>query len=542
MMWAVFLAVLIPWVSPVTLGPSAAVVPLIVASAAALVLWVVTSPPAQEREPWRLGVALAVGGLALQVGGQEGAALGVGLLTLLLTYFSAAAQPAPELVRAVMWAWLVAALLSVVVGLAQYFGLASHLLPFVDVSSPGVAYGNLRQRNQFASLTMIGLAVLPWLAGRGQRLRWLLLAAVVLAVGNAASASRTGVLQLVLMWGVVAVWERDVRSRAALPLGVAVLAYAAASVALPWLLGMTGQSGGESALWRLAHEDGCSSRRVLWSNVLTLIGQKPWLGWGWGNLDFAHYMTLYSGERFCDILDNAHNLPLHLAVEFGIPVAVLVCGWVLFCVVSARPWAETNATRRAAWLVLLVIGLHSLLEYPIWYGHFEMAAAWAAGLLWPLSRSATDPSREDRMGFSPVRVAGAALMGAALMYAAWDYHRISQVYLPPQERDPVYRTNTMAKAQKSWLFHNAVDFALLTTTEVRRDNALPMHALALDLLHYSPEPRVIEKVIESATLLGDDQEALAHAARYRAAFPTQYAEWAVSHTLPGASAPVAAPR
>ena len=235
MTWAVFLAVLFPWISPVAIGPSPAVVPLIVTSAAVLVLWVVTSPPAADREPRRLVAALAVGGLALLVGGQEGTALAVGLLTLLLTYFSAAARPDPELVRSVMGAWLVAALVSVGIGLAQYFGVAQHLLPFVDVSSPGVAYGNLRQRNQFASLTMIGLAVLPWLAARGLHARWLVLMAVVLAVGNAASGSRTGVLQLVLLWGVVAVWERSVRSRAALPMGVAVLAYAVAVVALPWL-------------------------------------------------------------------------------------------------------------------------------------------------------------------------------------------------------------------------------------------------------------------------------------------------------------------
>lgn len=36
-------------------------------------------------------------------------------------------------------------------------------------------------------------------------------------------------------------------------------------------------------------------------------------------------MTLFPGERFCVLLDNAHNLPLHLAVELGVPVAALLC-------------------------------------------------------------------------------------------------------------------------------------------------------------------------------------------------------------------------
>ena len=52
-----------------------------------------------------------------------------------------------------------------------------------------------------------------------------------------------------------------------------------------------------------------------------------------------------------------------------------------------------------------------------------------------------------------------------------------------------------------------------------------MHALALELLHYSPEPRVIEKLIESAVMLGRDDEALQYLARFRAAFPKEHASW-----------------
>ena len=107
--------------------------------------------------------------------------------------------------------------------------------------------------------------------------------------------------------------------------------------------------------------------------MLALIVQHPWLGWGWRELGYAHYIHLYDGPRFCDILDNAHNLPLHLAVELGVPVAVTTCGLLGWWVVRAKPWAETDATRRMAWTVLAVVGLHSLLEYPLWYGPFQIA-------------------------------------------------------------------------------------------------------------------------------------------------------------------------
>ena len=113
-----------------------------------------------------------------------------------------------------------------------------------------------------------------------------------------------------------------------------------------------------------------------------LILQKPWTGWGWGELDYAHYITLFPGARFCVLLDNAHNLPLHLAVELGLPFALLVCGVASLWVWRARPWAETDPVRQLAWGILAVVGLHSMLEFPLWYGPFQIVTLWALALLW----------------------------------------------------------------------------------------------------------------------------------------------------------------
>ena len=49
--------------------------------------------------------------------------------------------------------------------------------------------------------------------------------------------------------------------------------------------------------------------------------------------------------------------------------------------------------------------------------------------------------------------------------------------------------------------------------------------MANKLLHFSPEPRVIEPLIESATMLGLDDEAAFHLKRYRAAYPTDHERW-----------------
>ena len=68
----------------------------------------------------------------------------------------------------------------------------------------------------------------------------------------------------------------------------AVGAYALAALALPGLAQWADGVAGRDMLERLrTAESTCGSRLILWRNVLYLIGQKPWTGWGWGELDYG---------------------------------------------------------------------------------------------------------------------------------------------------------------------------------------------------------------------------------------------------------------
>ena len=195
------------------------------------------------------------------------------------------------------WAWALfaAGLLSAALGLLQYYGLADALVPWTTAPEPGQAYGNLRQRNQFASLVSMALIAALWLhAVHGRRVRAALApGALLLVVAAAAATSRTGLLQLLLIAGISAflAWRERRRGSARPPrlphplvLVALVLAYFIASWLLPQLAG----AGVEGMLERL--RDGAPdahSRLVLWRNVIDLIARHPWAGWGWGELKFA---------------------------------------------------------------------------------------------------------------------------------------------------------------------------------------------------------------------------------------------------------------
>ena len=571
----------LPWLNPFTSPPSTSVLPLLLSwmMAACALLLVADLPMLKAHKPmlgqryadwvtrvlchasfvW-LGYAVVLGVCVslltvpqvVDVGVTAGLLAAVVCMVTMTWVGRRVAWQGNRLMPWLVGAWIVAAVISSVLGVLQYLDMASALSPWVNQPAfKGDAFANLRQRNQFASLTSIGLVALlaasyALLQQEGQtqarriiRQPYTFATAFVLlnvlAIGAACSMSRTAVVQWVAVSVLALLWAW--RQRQA---GWCGLVLSAPLLLLMWSFVMplvsqhiTGQQGANLAL-RVAGSIGdygvCGSRSVLWTNVLQLIVQKPWFGWGWGETDIAHFLTLYKGQRFCDILDNAHNLPLHLALELGVPLAVCVLLCVVRWVWLRKPWNECAIWRVMAWGVLLVVGLHSLLEYPLWYGPFQMAVGLSVGLLWakpnhdrtvhyekatsaePLNE--TTSATTDRAGIAPTskaHEAGSLLLASvffmACLYAAWDFNRVSQIYKPVAQREPIYSSNPLAYAKQSWLFRNQVAFAELTLQQVTASNAQAVYDQAQRVVHYSPEPRVVERLVDSARLLGHDDEA-----------------------------------
>ena len=523
---------LLPWLDPFASGPSSAVAPWLFSAVCAAIASGIQRPGALH-PAWTLAlVGLAAWAVLRSGWNPDTLALAAGCLLVYMAGGIAVAD-SKQPVRGIGLSWLLAAAVSTALALLQYFGAADPFAPWISASAVGEAFANLRQRNQFASLTVIGMASALWLFRRDLQ-RWPALVSMAwLAIGNAATTSRTGLAQMLVLGLLACFWPGPRRQRAMLCLA-GLLAYLLAALALPWLLeATTGVEG--TRLWeRVAAVDTCSSRAVLWSNVLHLIAQRPWLGWGWGELDYAHFATLYDGPRFCDILDNAHSLPLHVAVELGVPAALLLCAGLLWATLAAKPWRETDPARQMAWAVLALMAVHSLLESPLWYGPFQIALGLCLGLLWPASRGAATPPLAAA-GPGATRWLAAVAVGICI-YAAWDYRRVSQIYLPPEARAAEYRDDPLPKIRRSWLFGSQARFAELTITPLTRANAAWTFDTARALLHYSPEPRVIEKLLESAIVLGRENEILLDLARFRAAFPEAYTAWSKSRAR---SAPAA---
>jgi O-antigen ligase len=494
--------------------------------------------------------------------------------------------------RVLLGGWGLAAGVSALMGLFQYFDRAQLLGSWVNYAGLGQAFGNLRQRNQFATLCSMGLVLLWWgaqyaragvatgtpassglddgshgtAAGTMHRTpdaappiaevatAWpsaaltmaLLAGASLVCAASAASSSRTGFLQLLLLLGLAWCWRSSAPQRGRFYRGLGIVCFMLCAYLLSALL-LPIAAGVDSSVFDRMRESpqGCEGRMPLYRNVLYLISQKPLTGWGWGELDFAHFMTLYTtplaGVRFCAILDNAHNLPLQLAVELGLPLALLICALVLVVVLHHKPWAERVPQRQLAWGLLAMVGLHSLLEYPLWYGPFQVACVlclWvlhaypaqqgsgAAGAQTPAV--ATTPT----LGLPPalnLRWLAVALLALMCAMVTWNYWRMSQLYLSAESRAPAYRDDTFAKVQGSWFFGGHIDFAALSITPVNEQTAPYLLQLGEHLLHFSPETKVVEKILDAAIVLQQESKIAFYAPRFAAAFPEDYQRWREAH-------------
>lgn len=435
--------------------------------------------------------------------------------TLCLLCVGLAAQIATQLqarglASSIAWGWLVAGALNAIFGLWQYFGLTAEPL--------GTAFGLLRQRNQLATLCNIALLALLYLWFKHRVISQsktyqgaAVLACLLLIATLAATCSRAGLLELIILSIALLVYAVRVRhrNRVLAKQILLIVTWTLVSYALcAWLLPLMSGSP-ESILGRIAMlslettaevtEQTQSSRRLLWSNTVSIISAQPMLGVGWRELAYTLRTSNFEpSDRFAEQADHAHNLPLQLAAELGLPFTVAWFCLLAWLILRHKSMSLKSPEQTLAWGVLAIIGVHSLLEYPLWYAPFQIAVGLAAGLVF----TQTTPSQFSA-GNRPASLAAYGFLGVGLLcfctYAAFDYHRVRQLFLSDSERSAWYLDDVYAHAQSSWLFATQVRFATFLTTPITPDNATRMLHLGEQVMHFSPEPLVAQKLAEAKT-------------------------------------------
>lgn len=316
------------------------------------------------------------------------------LLALLppLAIWAAVATSEARIRAAMVWCLLGVGVASVVIGCVQIAGGPDSPLRFYAITNPNPAVGFFSNRNHLASL----LACLVPLAAAGaagcamiRPIPRLLIGVylaiiVILVVGIGLTQSRAGVLLLAVagLGSLVMVWRAGVgQGRLRVLLGAAGVALIVAIPLAGTVFGgvlrrFQGGLGGEDRLNTAAYV------------ARSIVDYLPF-GSGLGTFVPVHKMVEQPSVMLNTYLNHAHNDWLEVLLEGGLLAAALILAFLVwFGRIGMAIWRRGGVeatTARAVWLVILLLLLHSMLDYPLRSQAMMSVFAFSAGVLAALS-------------------------------------------------------------------------------------------------------------------------------------------------------------
>lgn len=412
----------------------------------------------------------------------------------------------------------------------QAFGLEAHYSPWVaeyQGTEGRRLFANLYQPNHFGSVCMLAMASMLYLRRTaGVNVIAVAVTLFMLGIGAALTASRTPLLQAFAVAIGTIVLTRVPSSRQLEPIAWqrALLWGAAPMVALvagmlfvAWINRRFDLHLAVSAVDRLSNGgDAVSPRLALWRYAIEVFRTHPFLGAGWGEYVRAQYLI---ADRLgtVEVANNAHNVVLDLLAKTGVlgaSVALLPClAWV-WRNIKAIVVRDEGSSRVYVIMVVSVVGMHAMLEFPQNYAFFLLPLCLLMGMT--ETRSVCFMTKELSIGVSAAIIA-VVLSGSIAGYR--DYKRTEAAY----ESGGALRYG----ANPAFIFADWARYGLVSTMTLDKeflDEKILMHENALTI---AASPNYIRRYIILLALDERTDEALLQVARLKSfslgQFEQQYA-------------------
>ncbi|WP_174990444.1 O-antigen ligase family protein [Pandoraea captiosa] len=364
-------------------------------------------------------------------------------------------------------------------------------------------FGNMYQPNHLATYLSLASAGAFYLWYQRKLPAWaLLVACAAFDIGICLTGSRTPWLQLALLsaFGLWLVWmERSEPTRnmrrsmrwfvpvALLPLlGLATVFVGWANVA--WGLQLDG-----SAVARMQQAGQVTGRLNLWEYGLAIFREHWFFGAGWSNYIDAQF-ALVDKLGPVEMADNAHNVLLDLLAKTGVVGTLAVLLPLAFWFVRAVRGIQT-APIALAFVMLGMLAIHALLEYPQHYAFFLLPAMFLLGFCETKPIESVSPT------------ATGAINGVIVLFACvaipWLYHDYQRVEVAYRAgKIETYRTDP------ALFFAPYGDYAVTGALYLNRDQLDEKLAAHREALALGAGPTMIKRYIVLLALAGRDDEAL----------------------------------
>jgi len=338
---------------------------------------------------------------------------------------------------------------------------------------PGQAYsGNIGQRNLLAHYLSWGLLASAYLVHQKQLSTvagWsiVIIQAAILGAVN----SKTLILYMLaimMMLVVIKVWQKQISKSAIKMLAfTVVLAIFFQAFTLPVISSLQDNlTTNISSIERFTNNPEYNSRLTEWYKAWLIFLENPWFGSGWGSYGYEGFV-MSSEPQFPanpygnSLFSHSHNLILNLLAETGIIGTLVILGgfgYMLKPVFISKWQAEIVFISS----LLIVTGIHSLVEFPLWYVHYFMVFVVLLAVL--VSTFTVDSSRkyftQSSILKSSIIVISivCSLLAVQLYYYYWRMEQYIYAYDKNKQERIATAQNILAISQKQPLISAYSDY------------------------------------------------------------------------------------
>lgn len=422
------------------------------------------------------------------------------------------------------WALLLGSELNVFAGLAQHYQWNTPFNNWIVPKHSIEVYGNLAQRNHYATYLVMGLVSGIYLNARGHLHGGLLaVASLPLLCALTLSGSRSAwlfMIALPLLTLLLMCCRRVKEDRHWLRTSLCLLVgfmLAQWLVTLPWFAPPDVAKVITSA--DRVMDAPLAPRLALYSQGLRTFLQAPVLGTGMGGFTWEFYQlqTSASNEVKYEMANHAHNLLMQWLVEGGIVGGLLVLAAFLFWV---RDLWRADASLEDRWLfgIVAILGIHSMLEKPLWYSYF----LGILGIVFGLGATRLLAVRFPRA----LRVAATAglITGMfTLVMIFRDYRKFEQCYFQSQSTEvaKAHRARTLSALTRNPLMMPYVEVVLASDISIDAEHLAQKLALNTRAMHFRPTRHIVYQQALLMAEQGDAAAAQAQFARAMRAYPAE---------------------
>jgi hypothetical protein len=309
------------------------------------------------------------------------------------------------------------------------------------------------------------------------------------------TGSRSSWLYLLFATGLAYLWQRREQSlrpllhySLALVLGFWLMHFVAQ---IPWL---QGADGSITTLERMFGVASGNARLHLWREAMLILFRFPLIGAGFGQFAYQHLQLAAElrNPAFTGLYNNAHNLVMQTAAEAGaVGLAVLLGTLGLWFWNSVVRNAQFTLYHWWGYAVLAVLGIHSMLEYPLWYAYFIGIAAVMLGIF------DTTTHRLELRNIGRASVAMMLVLGAvSLLQAFQDYKRLEHALalrgMVARDRSLISRVQEeLMVVHQSSLLGSYAELFIASTMELSADHLKDKLELNERALHFIPIAPVV---------------------------------------------------